>query len=53
MTKLQTLTKTFYLQVLASIGAVAAWFALMSTGSCSGWWIYQPKMPESLVEKDS
>ena len=53
MTKIQTLTKTFYLMLLVSIGAIATWFAMMSTGSCLGWWAYQPKMPNSLIEKDS
>ena len=52
MTKVSALSKNFYLMMLASIGVLATWFALMSSGSCFGAWFYQPKMPTSLIRKD-
>lgn len=52
MSKLNSLTKDLYLMILASIGAIATWFALMSTNSCTFYWAYQVKMPESLIKRD-
>lgn len=52
MTKLSAVTEKFYLVVLASIGAMATWFALMSTSSSGIWLPYQPKLPNCLIKRD-
>ena len=52
MTKLSGMSRNFNLAMLASLGVLATWFAMMSTSSCFGFLTYQPKMPMSLIKKD-
>lgn len=52
MSKINSLTRDLYMMILASIGAIATWFALISTASSSSFWFYQVKMPASLIKKD-
>lgn len=52
MSKVTSLTKSLYLMMLASLGMLATWFAMMSANSCWFAFTYQPKMPASLIKKD-
>lgn len=52
MTNLSVLSKKINLTLLASLSAIATWFAITSTSSCTFIWFYQPKMPKALIKED-
>lgn len=52
MTKVSALSRKLYLAMLALMGVLATWFAMMSTSSCTVLFLHQPKMPLSLIKKD-
>lgn len=52
MTNLRVMSRNFIITALASFGMLATWFAMMSTSSCGTFFMYQPKMPTTLIKRD-
>jgi len=48
-----TILRESYIKMLALLGVVGTFFALMSASTSTPWpFFYEPKMPESLIKED-
>ncbi|MGE5328336.1 MAG: cyclic lactone autoinducer peptide [Deltaproteobacteria bacterium] len=52
MSAINNLVRDNYLRILSAIGITATWFAMMSSGTCTGWFIYQEEIPQSIIKHD-